>query len=104
MIRDERWKLIYERGLRRRTDGYDTERPLTPRHFRLYDLAHDPNELHDVSNESANAEIRQRLTNLLVEHLVKTARPGAPAPRDADWQTILDECVQPHDVTTEKTN
>ena len=57
MIRDERWKLTYERGLRRRTDGYDTERPLTPRHFRLYDLVQDPNELHDVAGEPHNLDV-----------------------------------------------
>ena len=42
MVRDERWKLVYERGRRRRTDGYDTGRPLVPDQLRLYDLAADP--------------------------------------------------------------
>ena len=42
MIRDDDWKLIYERNARRRTDGYDTERPLKPNQFRLYDLHSDP--------------------------------------------------------------
>ena len=56
MIRDRHWKLIYERNARRRTDGYDTERPLTPNLFRLYDLHSDPEEMHNVVADPKNAE------------------------------------------------
>jgi arylsulfatase A-like enzyme len=98
MIRDERWKLVYERGVRRRTDGYDTARPLTPNRFRLYDLAHDPQEMHNVADEGANAATRARLTSLLVDHLVKTAREPQLVPRTADPLSILEFCVQPRDV------
>ena len=70
MIRDEYWKLVYERGVVRRTDGYDTGRPLVPDRFRLYDLHQDPAEMHNVAADPANAATLVRLRDLLVEHLV----------------------------------
>jgi choline-sulfatase len=98
MVRDDYWKLVYERNARRRTDGYDTERPLQPNQFRLYDLHGDPQELHNVVADPQNAETVARLTTLLVDHLVKTAREISAVPTGADALTILDYCVQPRDV------
>jgi choline-sulfatase len=99
MIRDSAWKLVFERGARRRTDGYDTGRPLVPHQFRLYDLHADPQELHNLASETAHAATVHRLTALLVDHLVKTAREPAKVPQSADPRALLDYCVQPHDVT-----
>ncbi|HTM53796.1 MAG TPA: sulfatase-like hydrolase/transferase [Pirellulales bacterium] len=98
MIRDERWKLIYERGVERRTDGYDTGRPLVRNHFRLYDLEHDPAELHNLADERAHADTRARLTRLLVEHLVATAREPELLPKTSDPLAILEFAVQSRDV------
>ncbi len=98
MIRDESWKLVYERGVRRRTDGYDTGRPLR-RGFRLYDVAHDPQEMHNLADDPAQAATRARLTALLVEHLIKTARQPELVPRGADPLTVLDFCVESRDVS-----
>ncbi len=98
MVRDSRRKLVYERGRRRRTDGYDTGRPLVARHLRLYDLAADPGEMHNVAGEAANAATVKRLTALLVEHLVKTAREPQNVAESSDPLVLLDECVQPRDV------
>jgi arylsulfatase A-like enzyme len=100
MIRDEQWKLVYERGVRRRTDGYDTARPLTPNRFRLYDLAQDPQEMHNVADDAANAATRARLTSLLVDHLKMTAREPQLVPRTADALSVLEFCVQPRDVAS----
>ncbi len=54
MIRDRQHKLIYY------PVGNVTQ---------LFDLAEDPNELHDLSEESASADVRERLTALLIENL-----------------------------------
>lgn len=97
MIRDRQWKLIYERGATRRTDGYDTGRPLVPNVFRLYDLHQDPQEMHNVVDEEANAETVARLKGLLVDHLARTAREPELVPM-GDPLTILDYCVQSRDV------
>ncbi|REK08451.1 MAG: DUF4976 domain-containing protein [Planctomycetota bacterium] len=98
MIRDNDWKLVYERGARRRTDGYDTERPLVPHQFRLYDLFQDPAEMHNVVDDPKHADTVKRLKDLLVAHLVQTARQVDQVPTEADPLTILEYCVQPHDV------
>lgn len=98
-VRDDRWKLIYERGKRRRTDGYDTGRPLPGRKIRLYDLEKDPDELHDVSSEPTNADRVRRMIALLVDHLRSTARKPPAAIVSNDPFDLLDELVQPHDVT-----
>ncbi len=98
MIRDEYWKLIYERNARRRTDGYDTERPLKPNQFRLYDLFSDPARNAQRGGRSEERRGGRALTELLVEHLVKTARNIDEVPIGADPVTILDYCVQPRDV------
>ena len=98
MIRDNDWKLVYERGAQRRTDGYDTGRPLVPHQFRLYDLFADPGEMHNVVDDPANAATVKRLTDLLVEHLAKTARQPELVPTTADPLAVLDYCVQSHDV------
>lgn len=99
-IRDERWKLIFERGKRRRTDGYDTGRPLPGRKVRLYDLEHDPHELSDVASRPENADRVQRMLALLAEHLRATAREPAPISTSADVLDQLDTLVQAHDVNS----
>jgi choline-sulfatase len=99
-IRDDRWKLIFERGRRRRTDGYDTGRPLPGRKIRLYDLEADPQELTDVAARPENADRVRRMLALLSEHLRSTARELAPASASSDLLDQLDTLVQPHDVTS----
>jgi choline-sulfatase len=101
MIRDQYWKLVYQRGVRRRTDGYDTGEPLVPNVFRLYDLFADPHELHNVAGHPKNAEVVKRLTDLLVDHLTRTARQPELVPA-GDALTILDYCVQSRDVAPSK--
>jgi choline-sulfatase len=97
MIREAYWKLVYERGATRRSDGYDTQRPLVPNRFRLYDLHQDPHEMHNVAGEPQNAAVVARLTELVVEHLAKTAREPEKVPA-GDALSILEYCVQSRDV------
>ena len=98
MIRDNDWKLIYERGAQRRQDGYNTDRPLVPHQFRLYDMRADKAELHNVAGDPANAATVKRLTDLLVYHLATTAREPRKVPPLDEPLAVLDYCVQSHDV------
>jgi arylsulfatase A-like enzyme len=105
-VRDDRWKLIFERGQRRRTDGYDPGLPLPGRKIRLYDLENDAHELTDVSSRPENAQRVERMLTLLAEHLRATARVPLPTIRSSKATSgssnvleQLDELVQPHDVT-----
>ena len=43
----------------------------------------------------------KRLTDLLVEHLVKTARKPAGVPQSSDPLAVLDACVQSRDVAVQ---
>jgi choline-sulfatase len=98
MIRDNDWKLVYERGVQRRTDGYDTGRPLVPQRFRLYDLFADRAEMHNVADDPRHAATMKRLTDLLVEHLSTTAREPLLVPPLEQPLAVLDYCVQSRDV------
>jgi arylsulfatase A-like enzyme len=104
MVRDDDWKLIYRRGVQRRTDGYDTERPLVPREFCLYDLRHDPAEMKNVAADAGNAATLKRLTSSLVEHLVRTAREPDQVPDSSDPVAVLNYCVQSRDVLPVRTD
>ncbi|MEX2114854.1 MAG: sulfatase-like hydrolase/transferase [Pirellulales bacterium] len=98
MIRDNDWKLVYERGAQRRDDGYDTGRPLVANQFRLYDMYSDRGEMHNVAGDPANAATVKRLTDLLAYHLATTAREPAKVPPLDEPLAVLDYCVQSHDV------
>ncbi len=45
-------------------------------HIQLFDLKNDPQEMHDLGNDTSCAKIRERLTNLLIENLYG---------KDLDW-------------------
>jgi choline-sulfatase len=102
MIRDDRWKLVYERGQRKRTDGYDAGRPLPGPTFRLFDLASDLAEIHNLAKSAKHVETLNRYRDLLVEHLKQTARRPEFVPDSNDPLEILDYCVQPRDGEVEK--
>jgi arylsulfatase A-like enzyme/zinc transporter ZupT len=97
-IRDERWKLVFERGARHRADGYDTGLPLPGRTIRLYDLQTDPSEMHNVAARPENAERVRHLLQDLADHMRSTAREPALVPQSDDSLEVLDACVQSHDV------
>ena len=100
-IRDERWKLIFERGVQPRADGYDTGLPLPGRTIRLYDLKNDSSEMHNVAGLPENAERVKQMLGRLAEHLRSTAREPALVPKTADPLELLDYCVQSRDVGAE---
>jgi arylsulfatase A-like enzyme len=97
-VRDERWKLVFDRGKRRRTDGYDAELPLRGRSIRLYDLQTDPAEMHNVAAEPANAARVHRMLADLADHMRATAPEPALVPKTDDPLEVLDYCVQSRDA------
>ena len=101
-VRDERWKFTYGTGKRERQDGYTTGLPLPGRTIRLYDLESDPAELNNLASRIDQAERVATFTNLLVEHLRRTARRPELIPQSEDVHTVIDYCLQPHDVGAEK--
>ncbi len=100
MIRDGRWKLVYERGQRRRDDGYDHGRELTGPRLRLFDLQNDPEENRDLapSRDEANQTKLRQLRTLMVAHLKSTARVREGEPAADDEMKLLDFHAQPRDI------
>ena len=98
MVRDEHWKLIFERGKQRRRDGYDTGQPLAERTIRLFDLDHDPAETHNVADRPENAGRVADLLKILAKHLKATAADPGLVPQSNDPLDILDYCVQSRDA------
>ena len=97
LVRDRNYKLIYERGRRRRTDGYDTGKDLPGPLLRLYDMQHDPAEMHNLADDPAYAAVVEEYTNLLVEHLVATDIAPERLPTDGDLAEILAAAVRPRE-------
>ena len=104
MVRDDRWKLVYIRGQRRRPDGYDPgdDYPLPGPTLRLFDTVNDPGELTNLASRPKHQERVARYLSLLVEHLKKTSRLPDQIPKTEDPMAILDYCAQPHDLTREE--
>ena len=100
-IRDARWKLVYQRGRRRREDGYDPGTPLPGPTLRLYDTLADPDETSDLAADPAHAGELNRLRDLLIEHLAATARQPESIPTTSDPLELLDYLVQPRDVPSD---
>lgn len=98
-IRTERWKLVYERGKRKRTDGYDPGRPLPGPTMRLYDMDADPQEMKNLAQAAEHEKLLRELTARLVAHLKQTARQPGDIPATQDAMELLDYLVQPRDVT-----
>ncbi len=101
MVRDERWKLVFIRGKRRRTDGYDTRLPLPGHKLKLYDLAADPAEMHNLADDPKQKDRVDRYVGILVEFLKRTSRQPELIPKTDDPMVVLDHCAQPRDVLAE---
>lgn len=97
-VRDERWKLIFERGQNVRADGYAPATPPSGHVIRLFDLENDPAEMHNVADSPENAERVRQMLAQLAEHLKSTAREPEFIPQTDDPVELLDFCVQTDDI------
>ena len=98
MVRDERFKLVFLREKRHRTDGYDPKRPLKGHTLKLFDLENDPGEFTNLAGRPEHREGVDHYVTLLVDFLKRTSRLPDEIPKTDDPMAILDHCVQPHDV------
>ncbi len=98
MVRDQRWKLVFIRNKRRRTDGYDSERPLEGHTLKLFDLASDPGEFTNLAGRPEHRERVEEYVGHLIDFFKRTSRLPDEIPKTDDPMQILDYCSQPHDV------
>ena len=98
MVRDERWKLVFIRNKRRRTDGYDSERPLKGHTLKLFDLVNDPGEFTNLAGRPEQVQRVERYVGQLIDFFKRTSRLPDEIPDIDDPMQILDYCSQPHDV------
>jgi len=104
MVRDDRWKLVYIRGKRRRSDGYDPgkDHPLPGPTLLLFDTKNDPGEFTNLANRPEHRARVAHYVSLLVDHLKRTSRMPERIPASDDPMVVLDYCAQPHDPTREE--
>jgi choline-sulfatase len=98
MVRDQRWKLVFIRNKRRRTDGYDSERPLKGHTLKLFDLANDPGEFTNLAGRPEHRGRVDRYVGQLIDFFKRTSRLPDEIPDTDDPMQILDYCSQPRDV------
>jgi choline-sulfatase len=95
-IRSGRWKYMICSGRRARTDGYVVDNPTPGRYRRLYDLASDPDEFHDVA--AKNAGVVATLEGLMLERFRRTHPDAAAEPQRLSRQEAIEFYLRPRDV------
>lgn len=88
-IRTTRWKFVHSSGRRARADGYRTGNPTPGRTVRLFDLAADPGEFHNVAEQ--HPDVVAELGRVMLERF-RTTHPeagrepgGRPVPDTIEW-------------------
>ena len=95
-IRSDRWKYIYCSGRRARTDGYAVDNPTPGRYRRLYDLAKDPGEFHDVA--AGNPDVVATLGGLMLERFRATHPEAASEPQRLSRDEAIEFYLRPRDA------
>ncbi len=97
MIHEGRYKLIVQRGERRRQDGMGSGRRPSGPVVQLYDLVEDPEEMENRAEDPGLAAVRQGLMRALHERLTSTrGRRGPVPPSNSLFDEIL-WCLVPRD-------
>jgi choline-sulfatase len=99
MVRSARYKLIVCTGRRLRGDGYQAAPPfrLPGPYTRLYDLALDPSETRDRSDDRAYAAIKENLLTRMYERMVNTRDGLEQVPSGLSRLDAIHWCLVPRD-------
>jgi choline-sulfatase len=99
MVSSGRLKLIVGTGRRLRQDGYQTRkpRPLRGPYERLYDLAADPGETMDLSQNSCYAAAKELLLDRMYERITTTWDGPDPIPSGLSRVETIHWCLVPRD-------
>ena len=95
-VRTSRWKYIQCSGRRKRTDGYETDKPTPGRYWRLYDLKADPGEFKDVA--ARRPEVARMMRGKLLERFRTTHPEAGVEPKGLDPVEAVEFYLRPRDA------
>jgi len=92
MVRTDRYKLIY-RTSRAPTDWYEPVQPPKGRGIRLYDEVNDPEEMHNIAADPANAAVVSELLGRLADFYRRFPPGGETPPKNLSREDFLDWAI-----------
>ncbi|MBI2685385.1 MAG: sulfatase-like hydrolase/transferase [Acidobacteria bacterium] len=92
----DRWKLIFCSGRRKRTDGYETDRPTPGRHIELYDKKADPGEFTNVA--AKHPEVVASMQQSILARYRSTHPDAAQEPKNLAASEAIEFYVVPRDA------
>jgi arylsulfatase A-like enzyme len=95
-IKTAEWKYIFCTGRRRRTDGYETDRPTPGRYERLYNLRSDPGEFKDAAR--VRPDVATTLQHLMLARFRSTHPERDNEPKGASTAEALEFYLRPRDA------
>ena len=95
-VRTDRWKFIQCSGQRKRTDGYETDKPAPGRYIRLYDLKADPGEFTDVA--AKHPAVVDTMRGLILSRYRATHPEAALEPKGLAASDAVDFYLRPRDA------
>ena len=95
-MRTDRWKFIQCSGQRKRTDGYETDKPAPGRYIRLYDLKADPGEFTDVA--AKHPAVVDTMRGLILSRYRATHPEAALEPKGLAASDAVDFYLRPRDA------
>jgi len=95
-VRDDRWKLIVSSGRRRRTDGYETDKPRPGRYVILFDRQNDPGEFENVA--SKHPEIVARMEERMLTRFRQTHPDSGGEPQRLSREEAIEWYLRPRDA------
>ena len=97
MVRGERYKLVMGTGRRKRLDGYETARPTPGSYARLFDMAADPSERHDLAGRPEFKGVEADLQSRLHQRLISTRDGALVVPAGLTDLQAIHWCLVPRD-------
>ena len=103
MVRTHRYKLIYRTaGPVPNWLGYEPVEVTEGRQVRLYDVQADPEEMHNIAGDPANAQIVSAMLDMLADWYRRTPPIGDPAPEGLSREDFLDWAITARDTYARK--
>lgn len=93
---DDRWKLIFGSGKRKRTDGYETDNPTPGRTVKLFDRKADPGEFANVA--AKHPEVVASMQQWILQRYRATHPDAAKEPKNLPAPEALEFYVVPRDA------